>query len=367
MTHKNQHALLWLSGAAVAALLVISPLLAQRPRQQPEPVKGPWMDKSLSADQRADLVIAQMTLDEKISLLHGLGWFESAAHSNGGAGVINGIPRLGLPDLQLADSAVGVRDAAKMGRYSTLLPSAVGGAATWDLKLAYEYGALIGRELRDQRYNVTLGGGVNITREPRNGRNFEYQGEDPILAGKMAAQLIKGVQDQKIISDVKHYAFNDQETGRNIGNVIVSKRIGRETDLLAFEIAVLEAKPGMVMCSYNKLNGDWACENSYLLNDLLKKTWGFQGFVISDWGGTHSTTKAVMAGLDNEQPESRYLGDALRQAVDKGEVPLSRVDDMVHRIVRTEFASGVFDDPPKGRVVDPFRGAETAQTISEQG
>ena len=367
MARKHQLLLLWLSAAALAAFLVISPLLAQRPRQQPEPVKGPWMDKSLSPDQRADLVIAQMTLDEKISLLHGLGWFESAAHSNGGAGVIAGIPRLGLPDLQLADSAVGVRDAAKMGRYSTLLPSAVGGAATWDLKLAYEYGALIGRELRDQRYNVTLGGGVNITREPRNGRNFEYQGEDPILAGKMVAQLIKGVQDQKVISDVKHYAFNDQETGRDIGNVIVSRRVGRETDLLAFEIAVLEAKPGMVMCSYNKLNGDWACENSYLLNDLLKKTWGFQGFVVSDWGGTHSTTKAVMAGLDNEQPESRYLGDALKQAVDKGEVPLSRVDDMVHRIVRTEFASGVFDDPPKGRVVDPFRGADTAQAISEQG
>ncbi len=325
------------------------------------------MDKTLPPDQRADLVIAQMTLDEKISLLHGLGWFEAAAHSNGGAGVVPGIPRLGLPDLQLADSAVGVRDAAKMGRYSTVLPSAVGGAATWDPKLAYEYGALIGRELRDQLYNVTLGGGVNITREPRNGRNFEYQGEDPIFAGKMVAQLIKGLQDQKIISDVKHYAFNDQETGRDIGNVIVSKRVGRETDLLAFEIAVLEAKPGMVMCSYNKLNGDWGCENSYLLNDLLKKTWGFQGFVMSDWGGTHSTVKAVLAGLDNEQPESRYLGAALKTAVEKGEVPMSRVDDMVHRVVRTEFASGVFDDPPKGRVVDPFRGADTAQAISEQG
>src|SRR5271165_660005 len=367
MARKYQPSLLWLSSAAFTGLLIISPLLAQRPRQQPEAVKGPWMDKSLPPDQRADLAIAQMTLDEKISLLHGLGWFESAARSNGGAGVIAGIPRLGLPDLQLADSAVGVRDAAKMGRYSTVLPSAVGGAATWDPKLAYEYGALIGRELRDQRYNVTLGGGVNITREPRNGRNFEYQGEDPILAGKMVAQLIKGVQDQKIISDVKHYAFNDQETGRDIGNVIVSKRVGRETDLLAFEIAVLEAKPGMVMCSYNKLNGDWACENSYLLNDLLKKTWGFQGFVVSDWGGTHSTAKAVMAGLDNEQPESRFLGDALKQAVEKGDVPIARVDEMVHRIVRTEFASGVFDDPPKGRVVDPFRGADTAQTISEQG
>ncbi len=367
MARKHRNPLFWPSAAAFTVLLVISPLLAQRPGQQPDTVKGPWMDKSLSPDQRADLVISQMTLDEKLSLLHGMGWFEAAARSNGGAGVISGIARLGLPDLQLADSAVGVRDAAKMGRYSTLLPSAVGGTATWDLKLAYEYGALIGRELRDQRYNVTLGGGVNITREPRNGRNFEYQGEDPILAGKMVAQLIKGVQDQKIISDVKHYAFNDQETGRNIGNVIVSKRVGRETDLLAFEIAVTEAKPGMVMCSYNKLNGDWACENSYLLNDVLKKAWGFQGFVVSDWGGTHSTAKAVMAGLDNEQPESKYLGDALKQAVQKGEVPLSRVNDMVHRIVRTEFASGIVDDPPKGRVVDPFRGADTAQTISEQG
>ena len=209
---------------------------------------------------------------------------------------------------------------------------------------------------------------MNITREPRNGRNFEYQGEDPILAGKMAAQLIKGVQDQKIISDVKHYAFNDQETGRNIGNVIVSPNAwAARPTCWPLRSPSSKPKPGMVMCSYNKLNGDWACENSYLLNDLLKKTWGFQGFVMSDWGGTHSTIKAVLAGLDNEQPESRFLGEALKKAVDKGDVPMSRVDDMVHRIVRTEFASGVFDDPPKGRVVDPFRGADTAQAISEQG
>jgi beta-glucosidase len=122
----------------------------------------------------------------------------------------------------------------------------------------------------------------------------------------------------------------------------------------------------MVMCSYNKLNGDWACENSYLLTDVLKKTWGFQGFVLSDWGGTHSTAKAALAGLDNEEPGSGFFGAPLKKAVESGEVPLARLNDMVHRIVRTEFASGIVDDPPKGRVVDPFRGADTAQQIAEE-
>src|SRR5271165_4746603 len=177
MARKYQPSLLWLSSAAFTGLLIISPLLAQRPRQQPEAVKGPWMDKSLPPDQRADLAIAQMTLDEKISLLHGMGWFESAARSNGGAGVVEGIPRLGLPDLQLADSAVGVRAAGGRGRYATLLPSTIGEAATWNLKMAFAEGDVIGRELRDQQYNTSLGGGGDITREPRNGRNFEYQGE----------------------------------------------------------------------------------------------------------------------------------------------------------------------------------------------
>jgi beta-glucosidase len=325
------------------------------------------MDKSLSPDKRADLVLEQMTLDEKIQLVHGMGGFEAAGpRSNGGAGVIEGIPRLGLPDLQLADSAVGVRSAADRGRYATLLPSTIGEAATWDPKVAFEYGKLIGRELRDQRYNVSLGGGVDITREPRNGRNFEYQGEDPVLAGKMVAQLIRGLQSQNVIGDVKHYAFNDQETGRNVGNVKLGKRAMRETDLLAFEIAVAEGQPGMVMCSYNKVNGDYACENGYLLDSVLKKAWGFQGFVMSDWGGTHSTAKAALAGLDNEEPGYRYFGDALKTAVTNGDVPTARLDDMVHRIVRTEFAAGIVDDPPRGRVVDPFAGAEIAQRIAEQ-
>ena len=350
---------------AVLAVIALAPVLAQR--GAPQAVKGPWMDKSLGPDQRADLVLAEMTFDEKITLVHGAGGFNQAgARSNGGAGVVEGIPRLGIPDLQLADSAVGVRAAAERGRYSTLLPSTIGEAATWNPKMAWAEGDVIGRELRDQMYNVSLGGGVDITREPRNGRNFEYQGEDPVLAGKMVAQFILGLQSNHVIGDVKHYAFNDQETGRNIGNVLLGKRAARETDLLAFEIAVKEAQPGMVMCSYNKLNGDWACENTYLLTDVLKKAWEFKGFVMSDWGGTHSTVKAALAGLDNEEPGSMFFGAALKKAVDSNEVPMARLNDMVHRILRTEFALGVVDDPPKGRVVDPFRGADTAQEIAEQ-
>src|ERR1035438_1351529 len=356
--------------AAILMTFLLAPVVAQRPPQAAS--AGPWMNKYLSPDQRAEMVVEQMTLDEKISLAHGPGGFQAAGpRSNGGAGMIPGIPRLGLPDVQLADSAVGVRDAAERGRYATLLPSTIGGAATWDLKLAYEYGELIGRELRDQLYNASLGGGVDLMREPRNGRNFEYMGEDPILAGKMLAAWVKGMQSQKVIADVKHYALNDQEKGRYSYNVKMDKRTMRETDLLAFEIAITEGQPGMVMCSYNKVNGDYACENSYLLNDLLKKTWGFKGFVVSDWNATHSTAKAAINGLDNEQPggdvtRARF-GDALKKAVESGEVPMSRLDDIAHRIVRTEFAMGIVDDPPKGRVVDPFRGADTAQTIAEQG
>jgi beta-glucosidase len=381
--------------AGIAALVTTfhSPVLAQRPNEAPQ---GPWMDKSLSPDQRADLVIAQMTLDEKIGLVHGGGFGfgpppgpggpggpprpspggpstagfggpASQGRSNGGAGFVPGIPRLGLPDLNMADSAVGVTRGGSRSRYSTGLPSTVSEASTWDLKLAYEYGALIGRELRDQGYNVSLGGGVDITREPRNGRNFEYQGEDPILAGKMVGQLMKGLQDQHVIGDLKHYALNDQETGRNIASANLDKRSMRETDLLAFEIGLKESGAGMVMGAYNRVNGDYCCENSYLLNEVLKKAWGFKGWVLSDWGGTHSTVKAALAGLDQEMPGGRFFGDALKQAVESGEVPMARLNDMVHRILRTEFAVGVVDDPPMPKVVDVFGGLEVAQRVAEQG
>jgi beta-glucosidase len=339
-----------------------------------QPPAGPWMNKALPPDQRADMVIEQMTLDEKIQLVHGgPGGFgppqpgAPPSRSNGGAGWIPGIPRLGIPDLNMADSAVGVTRGAARSRYSTGLPSSVAAAASWDLKLAYLYGAVIGRELRDQGYNMSIGGGVDITREPRNGRNFEYQGEDPILAGLMIGQLMKGVQDQHILGDIKHYALNDQETGRNIGNVILDKRAMRETDLLAFQIGLRDSQAAGVMCSYNKVDGDWACENDYLLNQALKKDFGFRGWVLSDWGGTHSTVKAALAGLDQEMPGNTYFGDALKKAVESGEVPMARLNDMVHRILRSMFAVGVIDNPPVEKVVDVFQGLEDAQRIAEEG
>jgi len=331
------------------------------------------MDKSLSADRRADLIIAQMTIDEKISLLHGGGWEMLLAgpdapptKSLGNAGYIPGIPRLGIPDLQMADAAVGVTHSAAFGRYSTALPSCVAEAASWDLDLAREYGTLIGTELRNQGYNMTLGGGVNLAREPRNGRIFEYKGEDPILAGRLVGAEMKALQAQGIIGDVKHYALNDQESGRSYVNVKADKRAIRESDLLAFEIGVKESGAGAVMCSYNLLNGDYACENSYLLTDVLKKDFGFQGFVVSDWGGTHSTTNAVLAGLDMEMPGNTYLADALKKAVEGGQVPMARLDNMVHRILRSEFAVGLFDNSAERQVPDVFHGLEVAQRVAEQ-
>jgi beta-glucosidase len=339
----------------------------------PAPESRPWMNTSLGPDQRADLVIAALSLDEKIQLVHGIGWGplrEGAPvppDNNGGAGEILGIPRLGIPAVQQADSAVGVRMAAPQSRYATLLPSVLGAASSWDLEAAHTYGDVIGRELRAQGYNHSIGGGVNLARDPRNGRLFEYAGEDPLLAGMMVGHLIRGVQDNHIMGDIKHYALNDQETGRFIIDAQISKKSARESDLLAFELGIRIGQPASVMCSYNKVRGDWSCENEWLLNHVLKSEWKFSGFVVSDWDGTHTTDKAVLAGLDVQMPGEEYLGAPLKQAVSSGRIPLRRLDDMVHRLLRSMFNAGVFDHPPTPRfVADPFKGLADAQHIAEE-
>jgi beta-glucosidase len=361
--------------AAVLATLVpfsVSTAPAQS-QQQPSRAHHPWDDKSLSPDQRADMVIKEMTLDEKIQLVHGTGWGALREgdpippRSNLGASYVLGIDRLGIPDINMADSAVGVRLAAMQSRYATLLPSTLGAASSWDPKGAQLYGSVIGRELRAQGYNMSIGGGVDITREPRNGRNFEYAGEDPVLAGTMTGNLMKGLQAQQVMGDIKHYAFNDQETGRDILSANINHKAARESDLLAFEIAIGIAEPSGVMCAYNRVNGDYSCENDWLLNHVLKKDFGFKGWVLSDWGGTHSTVKAALAGLDQEMPEDIYFGPVLKEAVQKGQVPLSRIEDMDHRILRSMFAVGVIDSLPMPRsVVDPFKGRDDAQQIAEE-
>jgi beta-glucosidase len=358
--------------AAAVIALVGAPYCYGQFSSGPKKPTGPWMDKTLTPDQRAELVVKEMTLDEKIQLVHGSGMpgFGStdpaAVRSNGGGGFVSGIERLGLPDLNMNDSSVGSGGGARKGRYSTAMPSFLALASSWNKSLARDFGAVVGRELADQGYNMSLGGGVDIAREARNGRNFEYLGEDPILAGNLVAEWIQGAQSQGIIGDIKHYAVNDQETGRYFVNTIIDKRAMRETDLLAFEIGIKQGKPGMVMCSYNLINGDWGCENDYTLNQVLKKEWGFQGWVISDWFATHTTVKAALAGLDMEQPTSRYFGAALKKAIEGGQVPVERLNDMVRRIVRTEFASGVFDNPQPTRAPDVLLGFKVAQRAAEE-
>src|SRR5580698_1500285 len=362
-----------LAAGMVGLLMAAMPGMAKNTQQQSSAADKPWMNTSLPPEERAELVLKQMTLDEKIALLHGNGmahagnWQMPLTHlANGGAGYVEGVERLGIPPLFISDAAYGVRSSGENGRYSTALPSNQGAASSWDPKAAYEYGALIGRELRAQGYNMTLGGGVDLTRDPRNGRTFEYMGEDPLLAGTLVGNLMKGEQAQHVVGDIKHYAMNDQETGRNIVNAVVSRRAMQESGLLAFHIALKDSDAGAFMCSYNRVNGDYACENKYLLNDVLKGEWGFKGFVVSDWGGTHSTEKASAAGLDNEEPMADFFGPKLKEAVDAGRVPVSEIDDHARRVLRAEFASGIVDHPIEKSVVDVEGGLEIAQHIEEQ-
>jgi beta-glucosidase len=362
----------WRASAAslLIALIVHGTCLSQQANTS---ASQPWMNTSLTPDARADLVVKQLTLDEKIQLVHGIGWGPLVPGSpvppdnNGGAGQVLAVPRLGIPSLQQADSAVGVRMAAEQSRYATLLPSVLAAASSWDPEAAHLYGDVIGRELRAQGFNQSIGGGANLARDPRNGRLFEYAGEDPLLAGVMVGHIIRGVQDNHIMGDIKHFALNDQETGRTVVDVHISKKAARESDLLAFELGIRIGQPSSVMCSYNKVMGDWACENDWLLNRVLKDAWHFPGFVVSDWDGTHSTDKAANAGLDLQMPGEEYFGAALKQAVASGRVPVARLDDMAHRLLRSMFDAGVIDHPPTPRaVVDPFRGREDAQHIAEE-
>lgn len=361
---------LMLAICATSLLLTIPTALAQAP---PHPPTQPWMDRTLPAGERADLALKQMTLDEKLALLHGNGmpgvpnWQMPLTNlANGGAGYVQGVPRLGIPPIFMSDAAYGVRGSGANGRYSTALPSSAALASSWNPELACDYGTVIGRELRAQGYNMTLGGGVDLARDPRNGRTFEYAGEDPLLAGTMVGNLMKCEQAQHVIGDIKHYAMNDQETGRNIVNAIISKRAMQESDLLAFHIGIKIADPAAVMCSYNRVNGAYACENPYILRETLKQDWGFKGFVLSDWGGTHSTEEAISAGLDQEQPMAEFFGPRLKEAVEEGKVSMAQIDDSARRVLYAEFVSGVVDHPIEKGVVDVQAGFDAAQRIEEE-
>ncbi|MYM87302.1 glycosyl hydrolase [Rugamonas sp. FT82W] len=346
------------------------------------PASMPWMNAQLGAEERARLAVAAMTMDEKLKLVYGyLGSdMESkkttrpAPSYKQSAGFIYGVPRLGIPNLWETDAGVGVASqGGPDARPGTALPSGLNTAATWDLGTAYAGGAMIGAEARAYGFNVLLAGGVNLMREPRNGRNFEYAGEDPLLAGKIVGAQIKGIQSNRIVSTLKHYALNDQETNRTTLNVKIDDRSARMSDLLALQIANEEGNPGSVMCSYNRVNGVYACENSYLLNEVLKKDWGFKGWVMSDWGATHSTIPAANAGLDQQSGMpfdlADYFGPPLKEAVLNGWVPQSRLDDMVRRILHAMFAHGVVDHPvaPAPQSIDFGAHAAVSRKDAQEG
>ena len=306
-----------------------------------------------------------MTLDEKFQLVHGNLTLQNGLGPRNAVGWVPGIPRLGIPDLLYADLSTVAP--------ATALPSSIASAASWDLGEAYKYGQVIGREMNAFGMNVHLGGNVNLTaREPRDGRTFETKGEDPILAGRITAAHLRAIQDQFVIAGVKHYAFNDQETARTISNAVIDERSARESDLLAFEIALKDSNAQMVMCAYNLVNGSYSCENDHLLNGVLKGDWGFQGFVLSDWYATQSSVASALAGLDQEQPGQYFFGgiwatESLKTAVQNGDMPLSRLDNMVHRILRSMYVAGIFDHPAAVQPIDAAGDAAIAQEIEEQG
>ena len=307
------------------------------------------------ADARARSVEAKMTDAERFSLLHGVMALPlHVEHQQGaaldlgglmGAGYVAGIPRLGIPALHETDASLGVTNplGARAGDTATALPSGLALGASFDPQLARRAGAMLGAEARSKGFNVLLGGGMNLIRDPRNGRNFEYLSEDPLLAGVLAGEEVLGTQSQGVISTVKHYALNANETNRQTLDAVIDRAALRESDLLAFQIAIERGHPGSIMCAYNKVNGAYACGNSYLQNEVLKQAWGYDGWVMSDWGAVHGADYAN-SGLDQESgsqlDQQVWFDGPLQAEVAAGRVSRERLSDMVRRILRSIYTVG---------------------------
>lgn len=257
-----------------------------------------------------------------------------------------GNSRLGIPPLHLEDGPQGVADGVPQ---VTAYPSALSVTASWDEELMALYGSAMGTEQRIKGSNIMLGPMVNLARVPQGGRNFESMGEDPHLAGRMAAAVVTGIQSTGVMGCVKHFVDNNQEQDRGSVSANIDERTQHELYYPAFNAAV-QAGVASVMCSYNKVNNVYACENNDTLTTGLKEGMGYEGFVMSDWGGTHSTVQAALAGLDMEMPDGGFFGPALAQAVVQGTVPQARLDDMVLRILTSMFAVGIMDTPQTGNL-----------------
>ncbi|NIJ14613.1 beta-glucosidase [Saccharomonospora amisosensis] len=350
---------------ALTSLLVTVPSTASPSADESEAC--PWLDSGLPVENRVRQLLGAMTLDEKLSMVHGsAGPLEFVGPVY--AGLVQAIPRLCVPELGLSDGPAGVGN-SHTG--VTQLPAPLMLGATWDSGLAEEYGAVLAEEVAGKGAGVALSPSVDLIRDPRAGRGFETFGEDPRLAGVLAQAQIRAIQDRGVLAQAKHLAAYNQETARNtrLGNAVVSERALQEFYLPPFEQAV-DAGAASVMCGYNHVNGVHACNNTYLISQVLKGQFGFDGFVTSDWFALHASHAAANAGVDMQMPSGCYFGPRLRDGVRTGKVALSRLDDMVGRILRQMFRHGLFDRSRTGSpdaVVTTPEHVAVARKVAEQG
>jgi beta-glucosidase len=343
MKRRPQFLLAWLGVSCLVLAQPVDPFASGS-----QPIRQTPQQKDVEA--RVGDLLRKMTLEEKLDLLGGRRGFYTLA-----------VDRLGIPALKMADGPMGVRNYGP----STAYPAGIGLAATWDTAMAHRIGAAMGQDARARGVNILLAPAVNIYRVPVNGRNFEYYGEDPFLAGQTAASFIQGVQSQGVIATVKHFALNNQEYQRGTISAEVDERTMHEIYLPAFRAAVQQGKVWAVMASYNRINGTYATANELLETQILKKEWGFRGILMSDWGAAHDGIADALAGLDLEMPAGKFMNrEILLPAVKSGQVPESVIDDKVRRILRAAISMGFFDRPPEAAPA-PFDSPESDHVALE--
>lgn len=342
------------------------------------PKVAPYLDENAPLETRIEDALSRMTLEEKVAVLHAQSKFSSA-----------GVPRLGIPEVWCTDGPHGIRPEVLWDEWDqagwtndscTAFPALTCLAATWNPEMSALYGRSIGEEARYREKDVLLGPGVNIYRLPLNGRNFEYMGEDPYLSSRMVVPYVQGVQTNGVAACVKHFALNNQEVNRTRVNVVVDDRALHEIYLPAFRAAVKEGGAWAIMGAYNRYKGEHCCHNSYLLNDILKKEWGFDGVVISDWGGVHDTKQAIENGLDMEfgswtnglswgasnAYDNYYLARPYLELLRRGEASEATLDDKVRRVLRLIFRTAMNTHKPFGSLNSPEHLA-AARRIAGEG
>ena len=322
-------------------------------------------DKLTVNDKKIDQLIAQMTLEEKVNMLHSKTNMSSA-----------GVERLGIADMHYADGPFGIREEGVPNGFqpagwkldsATYVPTGSALAATWSREMAYLYGTGMGTEARLRGKDVILGPAVNIQRLPVGGRTYEYLSEDPILSAALSLEYTKGVQDKGTAVCIKHFAVNNQETNRGSVDAQVDERTLREIYLKPFESAIVEGGAMSVMPAYNKVNGDYCSENEHLLNEILRGEWGFKGFTVSDWGGTHSTMGAMLHGLNVQMTGSNYLGQPVIDSIKVGKLTEEMVDEKVKQILRVRYAiEAIPDDVANAEMTSKPEQQQIAKKVAEK-